>query len=156
MEEVIKCHSSHSVKHSRQTNLGSIRFPVGSTNGRRILVQSLCSSGPQGTALGLLFSRVARLSRKELRSRVEAQQALRRLNSTLRQFRSWHRAATDSSSLLTRLGGSHRQLMVSLSSTRSEDFDDGDLQRNTQRALQPRAAKDLRDQGESPRPATRR
>src|SRR5882672_12791250 len=144
------------VKHSPRTNWGSIRFPVGSTNGRHILVRSFCSSGPLASALGLLFSRVARLSRKELRSRVEARQALRRLNLTLRRFRSWHRAATASSSLLTRLAVSHRQLTVSLSSTRSEDFDDGDLQRNTQRALQPRAAKDLRDQGESPRPATRR
>src|SRR6266403_390030 len=147
MEEVTKCHSSLSVKRSPRANLGSIRFPVGSMNGRRILVQSFCSSGPLVTALGLLFSRVARLSRNELRSRAEAQQALRRLSSTLRQFRSWHREATALSSLLTRLGGSHRQLMVSLSSTRSEDFDDGNLQRNTFRALQSRPAKNLLHQG---------
>src|SRR6267142_644648 len=117
MEEITRCHSSRSVKHSQQTNLGSIRFPVGSTSGRRTLVQSFCSSGPRASALGLLFSRVARQSKRGLRSKAEAQQALRRLNSTLRQFRSWHREATASSSLLTWLGVSHRQLTVSLSLT---------------------------------------
>src|SRR5713101_4745710 len=143
MEEITRCRSSLSVKLLPQTNLGSIRFPVGSTKGRHILVQSFCSSGPRLAALNSLFSRVARLSKKELLSRAEGRQALRRLNSTLRQFRSWHREATALSSLLTRLGASHRQLMVSLSSTHSEDFDNGDLQRNTQRALQPRSAKTL-------------
>src|SRR5437899_6798029 len=149
----MKCHSSTLVKHSRQTNLGSIRFPAGSMNGRRILVQSFCSSGPQATALGVLFSRVARLSRKELQSRGGAQLVFCRLNSILRRFRSWHREATALSSLLTRLAGSHRQLTVSLSSTRSEDFDDGNLQRNTRRALQPRPTKDVRRQGTSASPS---
>src|SRR5229473_3649195 len=145
MEEVTTCHSSLSVKHSPQTNLGSIRWPVGSTNGRPILVRSFCSSGPQLAALSSLFSRVARRSRKELRSRAEARRALHHLSSILRQFRSSLREATALSSLLTRLAVSHRQLTVSLSSTRSEDFDDGDIQRNTQRALQSRAPKNLRD-----------
>src|SRR6266851_283533 len=121
MEEITRCHSSLSVKHSPQTNWGSIRFPVGSMNGRHILVRSFCSSGPQATLLGLLFSRVARRSRKELRSKAEGRRALRRLNSTLRQFRSWLRAETDSNSLLMRLGVSHRQLTVSLSLTHFKD-----------------------------------
>src|SRR5229473_1106642 len=156
MEEIAKCHSSLSVKHSPRTNLGSIRFPVGSTNGRHILVRSFCSSGPLASALGLLFSVVARRSRKELLSREEARRALRRLNSTLRRFRSWHREVTASSSLLTRLAVSHRRLMVSLSSTRSEDFDNGDLQRNTRRALQQKRPKDLRHQGHATSPPARR
>src|SRR5229473_5060648 len=148
MEEIAKCHSSLSVKHSPRTNLGSIRFPVGSTNGRHILVRSFCSSGPLASALGLLFSVVARRSRKELLSREEARRALRRLNSTLRRFRSWHREVTASSSLLTRLAVSHRQLVVSLSSTRSEDFDDGDLQRNTRRTLQQSHATRVRNKSD--------
>src|SRR6267143_337258 len=143
MEEVT-CHNSHSVKRSRRTSSASIRFPVGSTSGRHILVQSFCSSDQRLWALKSLFSPRLRPSKKGHRFKPEARQALRRLNSTLRQFRSWLRAETDSSLLLTRLAVSHRQLMVSLSSTRSEDFDDGDLQRNTQRALQSRSAKNLR------------
>src|SRR5229473_5250866 len=139
MEEVTRCHSSLLVKRSRQTNLGSIRFPAGSTNGRRILVLFFCSSGPPQMVRNSLFSVVLRLSRRGLLSRVEVQRALRRLNSTLQQFHSWLQAEIDSSLLLTRLSAGHRQLMVSLSSTRSKDFNDGDLQRNTQRALQSRS-----------------
>src|SRR6267378_30757 len=144
MEEVSTCHSSRSHKRSPQTNWGSIPYKVGSTSGRRTLVQFFCSSVPLGIAQNSLFSVVLRLSRRGLLSRAEARPGLRRLSLILRQFRSWLRAETDSSSLLTRLGASHRQLTVSLSSTRSEDFDDGDLQRNTRRALQSRAPKNLR------------
>src|SRR5712692_7013585 len=120
MEEVIKCHSSLLVKPLRQTNSASIRSQDGSLSGRRILLRSLSSSGPQATVLALLFTRVAIRSRKELRSKVEARQALRRLNSTLRRFLTLRREAIESNLLLTRLAVSHRQLMVSLSSTPSE------------------------------------
>src|SRR5467141_2592270 len=119
MEEVT-CRNSLFPKRSRQTNRASIRFPVGSTNGRRILVQCFCSSGVRLWALNLLFSPRLKLSRKEHRFSPEEQRALRRLNSTLRRFRSWLREETDSNSLLTRLAVSHRQLTVSLSSTPSE------------------------------------
>src|SRR5467141_438466 len=156
MEEIILCHSFHSARRSPQTNSGSIRWRVGSTSGRRILVQFFCSSEPLETARNSLFSVVLKLSRRGLLSRAEARPALRRLSSILRQFRSWLQAETASSSLLTRLAVSHRRLTVSLSSTRSEDFDDGDLQRNTQRALQSRSAKNLRDQGTPSGAATRR
>src|SRR5882762_379524 len=144
VEEITRCHSSPSVKRSPQINLGSIRFPVGSMNGRRTRVQLFCSSGLPQPLQNSLFSVVQRRFRKEHLSKPEVRQALRRLNLTLRRFRSWLRAETDSSSLLTRLAVSHRQLMVSLSSTRSEDFDDGDIQRNTYRALQSRSTKTLR------------
>src|SRR6267378_4343871 len=147
MEEVTTCHSSLSVKHSRRINSGSIRSRDGSTSGRLILARSFFSSAPLETVQNSLFLVVLRLSRRGLLSRAEARQALHRLSSTLRQFRSWLQAETDSNSLLTRLGASHRQLTVSLSSTRSEDFDDGNLQRNTQRALQPRPTKNIRREG---------
>src|SRR6266849_541240 len=156
MEEVIKCHSSHLVKPSRRTSSDSIRFPVGNTSGRRILVRSFCSSAPLDLVQNSLFSVLLRLSRRGLLSRVEVRRVLRRLSSRLRQFLSSRQEAIDSNSLLTRLAVSHRQLMVSLSSTRSEDFDDGNLQRNTQRALQSGAAKNLRHQRQSTSSSTRR
>src|SRR5206468_3554810 len=112
VEEIMKCHSSLLVKHSPQTNWGSIRYPVGNTNGRPTLVLFLSSSEPLEILRNSLFSVVLKLSRRGLLSRVEARQALRRLSSTLRQFRSWLRAETDSNSLLTRLAVSHRQLTV--------------------------------------------
>src|SRR6266851_6398174 len=147
MEEVT-CRNSLSRKRSRRISSGSIRFPVGSTNGRHILVQCFCSSGARLWALNLLFSPRLKPSKKGHQFKPEVRQALRRLNSTLLQFRSWLRAETDSSSLLTRLAVSHRQLMVSLSSTRSEDFDDGDLQRNTRRTLQQSHATRVRNKSD--------
>src|SRR2546421_3406400 len=148
----MKCHSSLSVKRSPQTNWGSIRYPVGSTNGRLTLVRFLSSSEPLEILRNSLFSVVLKLSRRGLLSRVEVRQALRRLNSTLRQFRSWLRAETDSNSLLTRLAVSHRQLTVSLSSTPCEYeriMTYGDLQRNTGWKIQTGIAKTLCDQNPS-------
>src|SRR6266852_6677135 len=100
---MMTCHSSRSVKHSPQTNLGSIRYPVGSTNGRPTLVRSFCSFALPPSLPASLFFLVARQFKRGHRFRVEEQRALRRLNSTLRLFRSWLLAETDSSLWLTRL-----------------------------------------------------
>src|SRR5258707_290757 len=105
-------------------------------NGRRALVRFFCSSAPPQPLQNSLFSVVLKLSRRGLLSRPEARPALRRLSSILRQFHSWLQEEIDSNLLLTRLAVSHRQLNVSLSSTRSDDFHDSDLQGNNRSTLE--------------------